>query len=125
MDGWDSACKAAALANILMKADITPQQIERKGIARMTHEKLLELENKGKTVTLLSRARKTAEGVKLRVRAEVLDKDDILAACRGTSNLLVLHTDLMGDMGVFTLKPGVEQTAYGLFSDLVDIARTI
>ena len=55
----------------------------------------------------------------------MLNKDDILAACRGTSNLLILHTDLMGDIGVFTLEPGVDQTAYGLFSDLVEIARTI
>lgn len=125
IDGWDSACKAAALANVLMKAEITPQQVERKGIGRLTPEKLADLESKGKSVTLLSRARKTAQGVKLRVRAEVLDKDDILSACRGTSNLLVLHTDLMGDIGVFTLKPGLDQTAYGLFSDLVDIVRHI
>ena len=125
INGWDSACKAAALANVLMKANITPQQVERRGIGRLTPEKLAEVESKGKTITLLSRARKTAQGVKLRVRAEVLDKDDILSACRGTSNLLVLHTDLMGDIGVFTLKPGLDQTAYGLFSDLVDIVRNI
>jgi len=125
IEGWDSACKAAALANVLMKAEATPQQVERKGIGRLTPEKLAELETKGKSVTLLSRARKTPQGVKLRVRAEVLDKDDILSACRGTSNLLVLHTDLMGDIGVFTLKPGLDQTAYGLFSDLVDIVRNI
>ena len=87
--------------------------------------KLAAIEASGKSVTLISRARKTPRGVKLRVRAEVLDRDDILAACRGTSNLLVLHTDLMGDVGVFTLKPGLDQTAYGLFSDLVEIARTI
>ena len=125
INGWDSACKAAALANVLMKAETTPQQVDRKGIGRLTPDKLAELENKGKSVTLLSRARKTPQGVKLRVRAEVLDKDDILSACRGTSNLLVLHTDLMGDIGVFTLKPGLDQTAYGLFSDLVDIVRNV
>lgn len=125
IEGWDSACKAAALANVLMKAETTPQQVDRKGIGRLTPEKLAELETKGKSVTLLSRARKTPQGVKLRVRAEVLDKDDILSACRGTSNLLVLHTDLMGDIGVFALKPGLDQTAYGLFSDLVDIVRNI
>jgi homoserine dehydrogenase len=125
INGWDSACKAAALANVLMNAQTTPQQVERKGIGRLTPAKLVELESKGKSVTLLSRARRTPQGVKLRVRAEVLDKDDILCACRGTSNLLVLHTDLMGDIGVFTLKPGLDQTAYGLFSDLVDIVRNI
>jgi homoserine dehydrogenase len=125
IEGRDSACKAAALANVLMQAETTPQQVDRKGIGRLTPEKLADLEGKGKSVTLLSRARKTPQGVKLRVRAEVLDKDDILSACRGTSNLLVLHTDLMGDIGVFTLKPGLDQTAYGLFSDLVDIVRNI
>jgi homoserine dehydrogenase len=125
IEGWDSACKAAALANVLMNAGVTPQQIDRRGIGRLTPEKLAAIEARGKSVTLLSRARKTPRGVKLRVRAEVLDRDDILAACRGTSNLLVLHTDLMGDVGVFTLKPGLDQTAYGLFSDLVEIARTI
>jgi hypothetical protein len=32
---------------------------------------------------------------------------------------------LMGQLGVFTLEPRLEQTAYGLFSDLVDIARCL
>jgi homoserine dehydrogenase len=125
IDGWDSACKAAALANVLMDARVTPQHVDRRGIARLTPEKLSELEAKGKTIVLVSRARLTNEGVKLRVRAEVLDKSDILASIRGTSNLLLFETDLMGQLGVFTLAPGVDQTAYGLFSDLVDIARSL
>lgn len=125
IDGWDSACKAAALANVLMDARTTPQQVDRKGIGRMTPEKLAEIQGSGKTVALVSRARQTAQGVKLRVRAEVLDRDDMLASVRGTSNLLMLETDLMGRLGVFTVDPGLEQTAYGLFSDLVDVARSL
>jgi hypothetical protein len=31
----------------------------------------------------------------------------------------------MGTVGTVSISPGVEQTAYGVFSDLVDIARTI
>lgn len=125
IDGWDSACKAAALANVLMDARVTPQQVDRRGIGKLTPEKLGDIEASGKTVALVARAKRTPTGVKLRVRAEVLDKDDILASMRGTSNLLLLETDLMGRLGVFTLKPGLEQTAYGLFSDLVDIARSL
>ncbi|MBL0155601.1 MAG: hypothetical protein IPP47_00605 [Bryobacterales bacterium] len=34
MDGWDSACKGAALANVLMDARLTPQQVERRGIGK-------------------------------------------------------------------------------------------
>jgi homoserine dehydrogenase len=47
-----------------------------------------------------------------------------MAKLPGTTNLLELETDLMGRIGIFSVNPGVEQTAYGLFSDLIDIARS-
>lgn len=123
IDGWDSAAKAAALANVLMDARVTPQAIEPRGIGRLTPERVQELAARGKTVRLVSRARRTRDGVRLRVRAEVLEQTDLLASAPGTSNLLLLHTDLMGTLGTVSVNPGVEQTAYGLFSDLVDVAR--
>ena len=39
----------------------------------------------------------------------------------GTSNLILFHTDLMGTFGTVSIEPGVEQTAYGVFSDLVSL----
>ncbi|MBI4874844.1 MAG: homoserine dehydrogenase [Acidobacteria bacterium] len=125
IDGWDSAAKTAALANVLMDARVTPMDVERRGIGRLTPERVAELAATRKTVCLVSRARRTASGIKLRVRAEVLEETDILAAVRGTSNLLLFHTDLMGTLGTVSLSPTVGQTAYGLFSDLVDIARAL
>lgn len=125
IDGWDSAAKAAALANVLMDARLTPAEVDRKGIGQMTPSKLLEIDRSGKRVVLVSRARRVRNAVKLRVRAEVLDKSDVLASVGGTSNILLLETDLMGQLGVFTLNPGLEQTAYGLFADVVDIARSL
>jgi len=61
--------------------------------------------------------------VSLRVRAEVLDRSDLLACTPGTSNLILFHTDLMGTFGTISINPGVEQTAYGVFSDLVNCCR--
>jgi homoserine dehydrogenase len=125
IDGWDSAAKTAALANVLMDARTRPQEVERRGIGRLTPERVQALADKRKTVCLVSRARSTSAGVRLRVRAEVLDDTDILATMHGTSNVLLLHTDLMGTVGTVSISPGVEQTAYGLFSDVVDIAKSI
>ncbi|MBE0658909.1 MAG: homoserine dehydrogenase [Bryobacteraceae bacterium] len=125
IDGWDSACKTAALANVLMDAGVTPQDVDRKGIGRMTPDKLAEVESKGKRVVLVSRARRVDGRLKLRVRAEVLDRDDMLAAARGSSTAVLLETDLMGQVAVFSMNPTVEQTAYGVFADLVDIARSL
>jgi homoserine dehydrogenase len=125
IDGWDAAAKTAALANVLMDARMTPLDVDRRGIGRLTPEKVAELKKQGKRVRLVARARMVKDAVKLRVRAEVLDDTDILASVRGTSNILVLDTDLMGKVGTVELSPGVEQTAYGIFSDLVDIAKTL
>ena len=123
IDGWDSAAKTAALANVLLDARTTPQQVNTHGIGRLSPEKLMELAARRKTVRLVSRARRTPGGVRLRVRAEVLDETDILASLQGTSNLLLFHTDLMGTVGTVSISPGVDQTAYGVFSDLAEIWR--
>jgi homoserine dehydrogenase len=124
IDGWDSAAKTAALANVLMDAGTNPLKVDRRGIGRLTTERVQELGAKNKTVMLVSRARRTPEGLKMRVRAEVLDSDDMLATTKGTSNLILLDTDLMGTVGTVSISPTVNQTAYGVFADLVDIART-
>jgi len=123
VQGWDSAAKTAALANVLMDARTTPQAVSTRGIMRLTPERIADLARAGKTVRLISRARRGAGGITLRVRAEVLDKADVLACVGGTSNVLLLHTDLMGTIGTVSIAPGVEQTAYGVFGDLVDAAR--
>ena len=124
-DGWDSAAKGAALANVLMDARMTPMDVDRKGIGRLTPERVQELAAKHKTVVLITRGRRTATGVKVRVRAEVLDENDPLATVQGTSNMILFHTDLMGTVGTVSIEPQVEQTAYGIFSDLVDIAKSL
>ena len=121
IDGWDSAAKTAALANVLMDARTTPQAVSTRGIGRLTPSRVQELVRAGKTVRLVSRARRNAAGVSLRVRAEVLDRADILASVAGTSNLLLLHTDQMGTVGTVSIAPTVRQTAYGVFIDLVDL----
>ncbi len=123
VEGWDSAAKTAALANVLMDARTTPLQVSTRGITRLTPKRLKEIMRQGKTVRLVSRGRRTGTGVSLRVRAEVLDRADILAATPGTSNLILFHTDLMGTFGTVSIEPGVEQTAYGVFSDLVNLSE--
>ena len=122
IEGWDSAAKTAALANVLMDARTTPQQVSTRGIARLTPARVQSLAGKGKTVRLISRGRRSGSNLSLRVRAEVLDRCDILASTPGTSNVILFHTDLMGTFGTVSIDPQVEQTAYGVFSDLADLA---
>lgn len=125
VEGWDSAAKTAALANVLMDAHTTPQEVSTRGISRLTPEKMAEIGAEGKTVRLISRGKRAGSGVTLRVRAEVLDRGDLLACTPGTSNLILFDTDLMGTFGTVSIDPGVDQTAYGVFSDLASLPRPV
>jgi len=125
VEGWDSAAKTAALANVLMDACTNPQAIPTRGITRLTPERMRALNEDGKTVRLVSRAKRTDGRLSLRVRGEVIARIDILASVHGTSNLLLLHTDLMGTVGTVSISPGVEQTAYGVFIDLIEVLNAV
>jgi homoserine dehydrogenase len=126
IDGWDGAAKTAALANVLMDARVTPRDVRRSGIGGLTCATVAELARNGKTVVLVSRAKRLDDrSLALSVAPEVLLETDVLASAKGTSNVLLLHTDLMGTVGTISIEPRVEQTAYGLFIDLVDIARSL
>ncbi len=121
VEGWDSAAKTAALANVLMDARATPQQVSTRGIGRLTPARVREIAAQGKTIRLISRAHRQGSRLSMRVRAEVLDRSDMLALAQGTSNLILFHTDLMGTFGTVSINPQVEQTAYGVFSDLAAV----
>ena len=57
-----------------MNARITPLMIEPRGIGRLTPERVQELDRNGKTVRIVSRAKRSPAGVKARVRAEVVSR---------------------------------------------------
>ena len=55
VEGWDAAAKTTALLNVLMRADITPFEIDRKGIEDVTVEQIRDAEARGKVIKLLCR----------------------------------------------------------------------
>lgn len=122
IDGWDAAVKAVALANVLMDSDSRPADVDRKGIRGIKVEDLNSAAMVGRAVRLVARGKQTAGGVKLTVAPEEVSTSSVLGSVRGTSNVLVLETDLMGEIAIVETDPGVEQTAYALLSDMINIS---
>jgi homoserine dehydrogenase len=121
IDGWDAAVKAVALANVLMDADARPADVVREGVGNTTLEDLRSAADSGMAVRLVARGKRSTEGVKLTVAPERVPVGSALGWVRGTSNVLVLETDLMGEIAIVENDPGVEQTAYALLSDMIGI----
>ncbi len=125
VDGWDAAAKTAALLNVLMGADITPDRIDRTGIGDITVESLREAEARGKTIKLLCRGFEENGKVIGRVAPEEIDKSELPAIIKGTSSVLSITTDLMGTVSVVEHDPEIEQTGYGIFSDLIRVIKNL
>ncbi len=123
LEGWDSACKTAALMNVWMNAEVSPAEIRRDGISGIDARTVRELRSKGISLRLVCRAsvqdgRPVGEVVLL----EVPEYSE-WASVKGTSSLLTIRTDLMGDITVTEHDPTIQQTGYGLYSDLLRLLR--
>ena len=124
LEGWDAAAKTAALANVLMGANLTPHEIERTGIGPASAAAARRARGAGRRLRLVAAATRTADGqVAGTVRPEELDGDDLLAQVRGKANVLVLRTDLLGDVAIHQLGGDLTMTAYALLTDLITLRR--
>lgn len=121
VDGWDAAVKACVLANALMGAGSRPRDVKRRGIRRLDPGALRRARRQGCCHRLVARARRVAAGVRIGVAPERLDAGDVLASA-GADGVLVLETDLMGEIAVWEGRAGLDQTAYAILSDLVRLA---
>lgn len=124
LDGWDSAAKLAALANVLMDAGITPPRVEREGIGRIGPCDLAAARADGRVIKLLCEAGTTAPGGRVwaRVAPCALPAGHPYAAVCGTSSVLTLSTDMLGELTITEHVPGPQQTAYGVLADLMALA---
>lgn len=122
LDGWDAAVKGCALANALMGADLRPAGVRRKGIGGLTALDARRALRAGTRLRLVVRGERMAGRVRVRVAPERLPLGDPLCGS-GPDAALVLETDLMGEVGVFERGATVDQTAYALLSDLLQVAR--
>jgi len=123
VEGWDAAAKTAALANVLMGADITPHLVERMGIGPESAALARDALRRGNRLRLVASATRKDDRVTAAVRPVELPGDDLLSGLRGTANALILHTNLLGDVAIHQLGGNLTMTAYALLSDLITIRR--
>lgn len=125
IDGWDAVAKVTSLMNVLMGANITPQDIECIGISHITAEDLVNARKEGKTIKLLCQGYKKEDKFIGKVAPALIPLDHPLAQVRGTTTTVTFKTDFAGDITVEIKDPKIRQTAYAVIIDLLTIAKRI
>jgi homoserine dehydrogenase len=122
LDGWDAATKAAALANVLLDARVTPLTVKRAGIRTSHAERAQKALANGRRLKLVASAVRSDSGsVTITVEPLELPTSDLLASLDGKANALVLDTNMLGEIAICQLGGSLTHTAYALLSDLVTV----
>jgi homoserine dehydrogenase len=115
--------KLVILANVLMGADLRPNDVDRTGIRGVTYEQLQAAAQENHTIRLLCDAHYDEDGiVRASVRPVALPNDDPVANNFGPTNTILFETDEM-HLQVTEHHGTPTSTAYAMLRDLINIGR--
>ncbi|MEO6797638.1 MAG: homoserine dehydrogenase [Candidatus Dormibacter sp.] len=120
LDGWDAALKATIIANVVMGIELTVSDVVRQPVTAETGERARAAAAKG----LRLRALAAIGPFGTRWAPVELGPEDPFFAVDGFSMAIELDTDVAGRLALALHDPGVEQTAFAILADLIDVAGT-
>ena len=122
VDGWDGAAKICALANVLMNAHATPNDVKVRSLREVTPREIKAARERNCRVKYICSAERAEDGaLSLSVAPALVPMDDPACLVNGTSNIITIRTDMMGELSLIEKDPEIKQTAYGVYSDLLEI----
>lgn len=125
VEGHDAAGKVVILANLLLGASLTMQDVVRQGITRLTPADINAAQAAGERWKLIGRVEKAEGQVQASVGPIRLPVTHPLASVGGVTNAITYSTVLLGDVTVVGPGAGRLQTGYALLSDLLAIHRKL
>jgi homoserine dehydrogenase len=124
VDGWDSAVKACALANVLMGASLGLGDVAREGIRGLGDGEVRAAHEQGRPFRLVARARRDGDGrVNASVRPEQVEPRGPFGTASGTTLAIHYELDVLPGLTVVAHDPDLKSTAYGLLADFITAVR--
>lgn len=117
IDGWDTAFKLLIIANHVMDAQITLDDISVTGIRSITAEMIRAEESQGNTIKLIARF----DGRKYTVEPTIVAKETFIGSCTGWEMGVEIHSDIYGIMYHKLYEKEPIPTAASMMRDAVNI----
>lgn len=123
VEGYDAAGKAVILANLLMDASLTMNDVERCGITKLTSQDIASAKADGQRWKLIGCVERKNGRVAASVAPTRLSINHPLAPVGGATNAITFTTDLLGEVTLIGPGAGRLETGYALVCDLLAIHR--
>ena len=123
IEGFDAAHKATILASVAFGIPIQYRKDHVEGITRLATTDISYAFQMGYRIKLLGIAKKTAQGIELRVHPTLIPSKRLLANVEGSMNGIMVKSDAAGITMYYGAGAGAEQTGSAVIADLVDVTR--
>lgn len=125
VDGIDAAHKLTILASIAFGVPLQFEKVYTEGIAQITSMDVNYAQALGYSIKHLGIARRTPQGIEMRVHPTLIPYRRLIANVDGVMNAVLVKADAVGNTLYYGAGAGAEPTASAIVADLVDVVRTL
>jgi homoserine dehydrogenase len=123
IEGVDAAHKATIMSAIAFGIPVQFDKAHVEGITKLQATDIRYAEQLGYRIKLLGIARRTTNGIELRVHPTLIPSKRLIANVEGAMNAVLVQGDAVGATLYYGKGAGSEPTASAVIADLVDITR--
>lgn len=121
VDGWDSTVKLCAISNVILERSLRPADVSRVGLRSLDPDAVRAAHRAGRPFRLVGRVGVEGDTLTARVAPEQVATGSELAV---TGSTLVTRYDaevFPGGLTVTSAAPDLTTTAYGMFTDFLEV----
>src|SRR2546425_2730384 len=104
-----------------MVGNVRRGRVPREGMAALGADSIRGARAAGKRVRQIARGWREGRSVRASVSVEAVGPDHPLFSINGTSSSLVVRTNMLKQFQIIEHDPGLRQTAFALYADLIAI----
>ena len=125
VEGIDAAHKLTILASIAFGIPLQFDKAYTEGMRKLTTQDVTDAADLGFRIKHLGIARRTDEGVELRVHPTLIPEKRLIANVDGVMNAILVNGDAVGPTLYYGAGAGADPTASAVVADLVDVVRAL
>ena len=125
VEGIDAAHKLCILSSLAFGIPLNFAAVYTEGIGEVSTEDVVYANQLGYRIKHLGLARRTAEGIEMRVHPTLIPEKRLIANVDGVMNAVLIQADKLGPSLYYGAGAGADPTASAVIADIIDVVRTI
>ncbi|MEM7562369.1 MAG: homoserine dehydrogenase [Pseudomonadota bacterium] len=125
VEGIDAAHKLCILSSLAFGIPLQFEAVYTEGISAVSTEDVVYANQLGYRIKHLGVARRTEQGIEMRVHPTLIPEKRLIANVDGVMNAVLVQADKLGPSLYYGAGAGADPTASAVIADIIDVARTI